>query len=159
MTRLDELLRRLADGRSDFIIIGGVAAVAQGYDGATFDFDVCARFTPENLDRLVASLREVNLKFAPPTERPVAESGTELAAYRHLAWKTDVGRLDVIKDVVPIGTFDEVARLAEPLELYSRRCWVLGLDGLIAVKEHLGRDKDKRMLPALKALRELRRRK
>lgn len=158
MTRLDELLRRLVDGGSEFIVIGGVAAVAQGYDGATFDFDICARFTPENLDRLIASLRGANVKFAPPTERPVTESGADLAACRYLAWKTDLGRIDVIKDVVPLGTFDEVARLSEPLEIYSRGCRVLGLDGLIAVKEHLGRDKDKRMLPALRALRELRRR-
>lgn len=88
----------------------------------------------------------------------MAESGADLAACRYLAWKTDFGRLDVIKDLVPIGGFDEVLRFSEPLELYSRTCWVLGMEGLIAVKEHLGRDKDKRMLPALKALKELRRR-
>lgn len=158
MTRLDELLRRLADGRVEFVVIGGVAAVAQGYDGATFDFDICARFTPENLDRLVASLLDAGLRFAPPTERPVTERGTDLAAYRYLAWRTDLGRIDVIKDVVPIGTFDEVVRLSDSVELYSRTCLVLGLAGLIAVKEHLGRDKDKRMLPALKALSALRRR-
>ncbi len=156
MTRFDELLRRLADGRVDFVVIGGVAAVAHGYDGSTFDFDICARFTPDNLDRLVESLCHVGLRFAPPSERPVIERGADLAAYRYLAWRTDLGRVDVIKDVEPIGTFDEVVRCSEPVELYSRTCLILGLDGLITVKEHLGRDKDKRMLPALQALRVLR---
>ncbi len=60
---------------------------------------------------------------------------------------------------MPIGAFDEVARLSELFELCSRTRWVLGLEGLIAVREHLGRDKDKRVLPSLEALKELRRRK
>ena len=156
MTRFDELLRRLIDGRVEFVIIGGVAAVAQGYDGSTFDFDICAKFTPDNLDRLVASLCNVGLRFAPPSERPVTERGTGLMAFHYLAWRTDYGRLDVIRDVAPLGSFDEVLPRSEPVELYSRTCRILGLDGLIAAKEHLGRDKDKRMLPALHALRVLR---
>jgi hypothetical protein len=154
--RFDELVRRLIDGQVEFVVIGGVAAVAQGYDGSTFDFDVCARFTAENLDRMLAALRDVGLRFAPPTERPVTECGADLATYRYLAWRTDLGRIDVIRDVAPLGSFDEVVRCSEPVELYSRTCLILGLDGLIAVKEHLGRDKDKRMLPALRALKVLR---
>ena len=158
MTRFDEMLRRLVDGGVEFVLIGGVAAVAQGYNGSTLDFDLCPRFTPENLDRLVAAFRDVGLRFAPPSDRPVTERGADLVAYRFLAWRTDLGRVDVIKEVPPLGTFEAVAAHSDRIELYSRSCLVLGLDGLIAVKEHLSRDKDKLMLPALRALKALRER-
>lgn len=156
MTRFDELVRRLGGAHVEYVLIGGVAAVAHGYDGSTFDFDICARFSPENLDRLLGALGDVELQFAPPSGRAVTESGDELAGYRYLAWKTSLGRLDVLREVEPLGSFDELVPLSLEVLLFEQPVRVLSLEALIRVKEHLGRDKDLRMLPALKALRSLR---
>jgi predicted nucleotidyltransferase len=86
-------------------------------------------------------------------KRPVTESPAELASYRYLYLLTDLGRLDILSEVPPVGTSTEVAARALTLEIYGRPCRVISLDDLIAVKSHLGRDKDRQALEELRALR------
>ena len=50
------LLRALAGGRVEFIIVGGLAATIHGAARATYDVDVLYARTPENLSRIVAAL-------------------------------------------------------------------------------------------------------
>ena len=52
-----------------------------------------------------------------------------------------MGRLSVLSEVAPHGDFGALAVNAIEVELYGRRCRVIGLDHLIAVKQHLGREK------------------
>lgn len=54
--------------------------------------------------------------------------------------------------VPPVGSYAEVAARALTMEVYGRPCRVISLDDLIAVKAHVGRDKDRRALEELKAL-------
>lgn len=56
MTRFGELLRSLSDANVEFILIGGIAAVAHGSPRATQDIDLVYRRTPENIRRLVSAL-------------------------------------------------------------------------------------------------------
>ena len=46
------LLRLLAAAQVDFVVIGGVAVVAQGYARATRDLDITYATDAENLERL-----------------------------------------------------------------------------------------------------------
>lgn len=52
-----------------------------------------------------------------------------------------------------MGPYAEVAARALILEVYGRPCRVISLDDLIAVKSHVGRQKDLSALEELKALR------
>lgn len=83
----------------------------------------------------------------------MTESPAELAANRNLYLLTDLGRLDVLSEVVPVGPYVEVAARAATFELYGRSCRIISLDDLIAVKHHLGRDKDRAVERELLALR------
>ena len=55
MTDLGGLLRVLASADVEFIMVGGVAAMAHGSARLTQDLDVVYRRTPDNIERLAAA--------------------------------------------------------------------------------------------------------
>jgi hypothetical protein len=65
---------------------------------------------------------------------------------------TDIGRLDVLGTVEPIGGFEALETVELPL-LPERPVPVLSLDQLIAVKAHLQRPKDKIVEAELRSIR------
>lgn len=154
MQRTPELLRLLLDTGVEFVLIGGVAAIAHGSATFTQDCDITAPFTEHNLTRLMAALAPFHPRYALAIpKRPVTESPSELSRNRNLYLLTDLGRLDILSEVPPVGSYAEVAARAISLELYGRTCRVISLDDLIAVKKHLGRDKDRLVERELLALR------
>jgi hypothetical protein len=155
MQRTPELLCLLLDAGVEFVLIGGVAAIAHGSATFTQDCDVTAPFTEENLARLLAVLVPHHPRYALAVpKRPVTESPAALSKNRNLYLLTDLGRLDILSEVPPIGTYAEVAAKAVTLALYERSCRVISLDDLIAVKRHVGRDKDRLVERELLALRD-----
>ena len=68
LTRIDEVLRALASGDVEFIVVGGVAAAAHGSPRATQDVDVVYRRTDANIALLVETLGSYQpyLRGAPP---------------------------------------------------------------------------------------------
>jgi hypothetical protein len=55
---LTTLLSRLAASGVEFVLVGGLAAVAQGAPVTTFDVDIVHARTPEHLDELMTFLEE-----------------------------------------------------------------------------------------------------
>lgn len=154
MQRTPELLRLLLEANVEFVLIGGVAAIAHGASTFTLDCDITASFSESNLARLLHTLRPYTPRYALAVpKRPVTESPAELASYRNLYLLTDLGRLDVLSEVPPVGPYADVAARALALEVYGWPCRVISLDDLIAVKGHVGRQKDLSALEELKALR------
>ncbi len=68
MTQLQDLIRVLAEGQVEFIIVGGAAATAHGSARLTEDLDLVYRRTPDNLRRLISVLAPCKpyLRGAPP---------------------------------------------------------------------------------------------
>ena len=52
MPELESLLGRLIQGRVQFSVVGGFAAMAHGVTLLTQDIDICLQLTKENLFRL-----------------------------------------------------------------------------------------------------------
>ena len=155
MQRTPELLRVLLDAGVEFVIIGGVAAIAHGSATFTQDCDITAPFDEGNLARLLAALAPYHPRYALAVpKRPVTESPAELSRNRNLYLLTDLGRLDLLSEVPPLGGYARVAERATTLEFQGRSCRVIGLDDLITVKNHLGRDKDRLVERELKAIRD-----
>jgi hypothetical protein len=94
---LTTLLARLAASGTDFLLVGGLAAVAQGAPLATVDVDVVHRRDPENVSRLVSFLESVDARYRgrPPGQvlRPTREA---LLGAGHQLLITDLGPLDVL---------------------------------------------------------------
>ncbi|HZY03412.1 MAG TPA: hypothetical protein VFF02_07905 [Anaeromyxobacteraceae bacterium] len=60
---LTTLLARLAASGTEFVLVGGLAAVAQGAPLATVDVDVVHRREAANVERLIAFLGAVDARY------------------------------------------------------------------------------------------------
>jgi predicted nucleotidyltransferase len=132
------LLRALAAGRIEFIIVGGLAATIHGAARATYDVDVVYARTPENLSRIVAALGPLRpyLRGA-PAGLPFTWDVETLSKGLNFTLTTTAGDFDLLG-----GT--------------ESRC--LSLEQLIQVKRAAGRVKDLEALAELEAIAEERRR-
>jgi hypothetical protein len=94
---LTTLLARLAASGTDFLLVGGLAAVAQGAPLSTVDVDVVHRRDAENVTVLLAFLESVDARYrgrAPgQVLRPTREA---LLGEGHQLLMTDLGPLDVL---------------------------------------------------------------
>lgn len=148
------LLERLLDAQVEFIVIGGTAALAHGAATPTVDLDIAAPMNEANLTRLMSALESLHPKHATrPDLGVIWQSPAELSRFRMLLIDTDIGRLDVLGRVEPLGSFEELESVGVEL-LPDRKVDVLSLDQLIAVKASLRRPKDKLVEAELRALRE-----
>lgn len=148
------LLAALQDAGFEFCVIGGVAAIAHGALTPTQDLDVAAPMTTENLSRLLAALAPYHPKHATrPDLGVITASAEELTRFRLLLLDTDLGRLDVLKRVEPIGEFDQLMSSPMPLA-ENRTASVIELDQLIEIKAFLSRRKDKLVEAELRAIRD-----
>lgn len=148
------LLTCLQDAGFEFVVVGGVAAVAHGASTPTSDLDVAAPMTADNLARLLTALRPHHPRHATRADLgEITESPEELSRFRLLLITTDLGRVDVMGRVDPIGAHSDLVTV--PMELAEGRQFrVLALDPLIDVKAHLRRPKDKTVEAELRAIRE-----
>ncbi len=129
--KTDQLLEVLANGDVDFIVIGGVAALAHGAVTMTRDLDIAAPMTATNLDRLMTALQSIRPHHALRHDLGVIrETPKELTRFRLLLIDTDLGRLDVLGSVEPIGSYEDL-RTVE-LELTPGKYYqVIDIDQLI----------------------------
>ncbi|MBM3673633.1 MAG: hypothetical protein FJW88_01575 [Actinobacteria bacterium] len=150
-----------------YVLIGGLAAVVHGYQGATFDADLVPALDEANLAGLAAALEELHATvFANPARTDLGVGGAppEAADFafdpqalrRHLDWhlSTDAGLVDVSLVVDRIGGFDELEAEATQVAVHGVQLRVASLDHLIESKAAAGRPKDLRALPELRALRD-----
>lgn len=153
----EEILTRLVKAKIRFVVIGGVAATIQGSARFTNDLDICYDPSPDNVEHLVTLLRSWHayLRGVEPG-LPFLLDARAFRTTPVMTLTTDVGDIDVL-DVVPgVGTFDDVLKASERIQLGEVRFQSLGLEGLIASKRALRRPKDVEQLLEYEALLALR---
>lgn len=155
MTDFAALLRCLADAKVEFIVVGGVAAVAHGSARLTLDLDVVYARTKENIARLAAALapHQPYLRGAPPG-LPFAWTEETIRRGLNFTLTTSHGDIDLLGELAGGGSYDDLVRDAETLNLYGMSCLFLSLETLIRVKRAAGRPKDLEALAELEALLE-----
>jgi hypothetical protein len=95
--QLTSILGVLLGEGVEFVLVGALAAVAQGAPVTTHDVDIVHRRTPESLDRLMAALGKLNARYrgrAP--DSPVPPDRKALATTGHSLFMTDLGPLDCL---------------------------------------------------------------
>jgi predicted nucleotidyltransferase len=154
---VESLLKELHRLQVEFIIIGGMAAVAHGSAYITGDLDLCYSRKKENLQKLAQALAPFHprLRGAPP-DLPFALDTNALRSGSNFTLTTDLGNVDVLGEVSGLGGYKEALSSSEDVELYGMRFSVLTLEGLIKTKKAAGRLKDRMLLPELEALLEIR---
>lgn len=152
--RVLEVLSRHA---VEFVLIGGLAAVAHGSPLPTTDIDVTPERSKANLQRLAAALRELHAKIrtADPGGVVFPIDAGFLAAQPHmLNLTTSAGDLDLTFTPAGYdGGYVELREQSEVMELVDGvDTRVATLRAVIRSKESADREKDRRALPYLRAL-------
>lgn len=152
-----EILKTLADHQVKFIVVGGIAAVAQGVPIDTLDLDVVHSVIGENVSRALSALSALNAHYRyRPELRPDA---SHLAGPGHQLLDTRHGYLDVLGAIGKGRTYADLLPHTVEIEFAPGfRCRVLDLETQIAIKEEVGAEKDLAILPILRRTLEERRR-
>lgn len=135
-----------------FVVIGGVAAIAQGSPLPTEDIDVTPDREPDNLVRLAEALRDLKAKLRTP-QGPVDFPIDPSMLAGNTAWtlSTRAGAFDLRFEPAGTGGYDDLRRDARSLDLGSGEpVLVASLVDVIRSKEAAHRLKDQAQLPALR---------
>lgn len=147
---LTTLLVRMADSGVEFVLVGALAAVAQGAPLTTQDVDVVHRRTPENVDRLLAFLAQVNARYrGHPAVPPLVPTKETLIGAGHQLLVTDLGPLDVLGAIEGGRTYEELAPNAAAIPVAGATIQVLRLSALAELKRGSTAPKDRLTLAIL----------
>jgi hypothetical protein len=146
------LIRALADGGVDCILVGGVAATIHGSARLTRDVDVVYARRSDNLTRVVAALApfEPYLRGA-PRGLPFRWENATIARGLNFTLTTTIGDIDLFGEI-PGGDYEELRPNAHPVRVFDRDVLCLDLPTLIRVKRAAGRPRDLEAIAELEAL-------
>jgi predicted nucleotidyltransferase len=149
--KLIATLRALYDGGVEFILVGGLAAVLNGAPVDTFDIDVVHSRDPANVDRLRPVLEAMDAVFRMQPERRLKPNASHLASGGHLNLITRYGPLDILGTIGRDLSYRDLLPHSVELDISTGlRVRVLDLETIIAIKEELGGEKDRAVLPILR---------
>jgi hypothetical protein len=141
-----------------FVVVGAVAAIAQGSPLPTEDLDITPARDLDNLDRLAEALSELEATLrveGRPEGLPFPFDAKSLAGNDLWNLQTPHGYLDVV--FVPTGTagYEDLRRAAIVVDFGHSQISMASLADVIRSKQASGREKDIGQLPALRRTLEL----
>jgi len=149
--KLIAALRALRNAGVDFVLVGGLAAVVNGAPINTFDVDVVHQRTPENIQRILSSLDELEAVYRIQPARKLRPNASHLSSSGHQNLTTRYGPVDLLGTIGEDLSYEDLLPLSSEIDIgEGLRIRVLNLETLIAIKEELGGDKDRAVLPILR---------
>jgi predicted nucleotidyltransferase len=155
MTDFRDLLNALKGGGVEFILVGGMAAIAHGSARVTQDLDIVYRRNPENLAKVALALKNFHpyLRGAPPG-LPFRFDLETLRRGLNFTLTTSAGDIDLLGEITGGGAYDELLPHCVQLQVFGAALQCLSLDQLIHVKRAAGRPKDLEAIAELELLRD-----
>jgi|SRR5579871_106675 len=149
--KLRATLRLLSEAGVEFIVVGGVAAVLNGAAINTFDVDVVHSRDAANIARLLPVLENLDAIYRIQPERKLRPNASHLSSSGHSTLMTRLGSLDLLGTIGRDLGYEELLPHSVEMDIGEGiRVRVLDLETLIAVKEELGGEKDRAVLPILR---------
>jgi hypothetical protein len=149
------LLGALLEGGVEFVVIGGLAAQAQGSPLITEDLDICFDLDRANLERLAAVLGQLAAVRRGLPEGILAPlDARALRAGDVFTLRTMFGDLDLLARPDPGLDYGQLRSRAARFSFGEMTVWIADLEDVIAMKRAAGRPKDLLAIEHLGALRE-----
>ena len=150
------VLRRLAESNVRFVLIGGLAMIAQGTANLTLDIDCLYDREPDNIKRIVDALRSSHPKLRTPGEPvPILWEADFFKNVLNVTLSTDLGPVDLLAEAPGVAGFEELWRHSQEMLLFGLNVRVASIDDLIRMKEATGRPKDSQHALQLRALKKV----
>jgi predicted nucleotidyltransferase len=141
------LLEPLVRHGVDFVLIGGMAGIAQGSNYPSFDLDVAYSREKANVRRLVSALEEIEVRLrGAPADLPFHLDEQVIENGANFTFVTPFGDFDVLADVAGVRSYRELLAKSEKREFFGLEVRVASLDHLITMKRAANRPKDRNML-------------
>lgn len=154
---ITDLLRRLVEAHVDFVVIGGVAVIAQAYPRFTKDLDITFSPDVENLERLGTLLIELRARLRGLDEDlPFLPDAGTLRRIELLTLDTDAGPLDLLGHPPGARPYAELRAAADQAEIDDFSFAVASIDDLLDMKRAAARPQDLIDIDALETARRLR---
>ena len=141
------LLEPLVRHGVDFVLIGGMAGIAQGSSYPSYDLDVAYAQDKSNVPRLVEALQEIGVRLrGAPSDLPFQLDERAIENGANFTFVTSYGDFDILAHVDGISSFEELKAAADERDVFGLPVRVASLDHLIAMKRAANRPKDRNML-------------
>jgi predicted nucleotidyltransferase len=155
-TAFAETIRCFHEAGIRFVIIGGVALGLHGSNYVTEDVDFAYAVEAENVERLAAFLPTIHATvLGRPAHDNFVITPRTLQRVRFINLRTDLGEVDVMREVPGVESFEGLWERAVPMDLGGFAVHVASLDDLIAMKRAANRPKDQAHIYELLALKKL----
>jgi hypothetical protein len=140
----DELLRRLAEARVEFVVVGGLAMNAWGVVRGTKDVDVVVAPEIDNLKRVadIAVAAGGRVQQGEALLGSPISIASALASEEQVAIETDLGRLDVVQGLDGVPSYADLRSRAVEAEILGVAVAVCSIQDLRAMKQAAGRTRD-----------------
>lgn len=153
------LLGRLAGGGVDFVVIGGVAVIAHGYERNTTDLDICYSPQQSNLEALGRVLVDLRARLRGIEEDiPFVPDARTLRGTQILTLDTQDGGLHLLVDPDGSPGYDTLKARAERAAFDDVEIRFASIEDLLAMKRAANRSQDQTDIDALTAIQRMRRR-
>jgi len=144
---LSALIEGLSEAGIEYIIVGGLAAVAQGAPVTTFDLDIVHRQTEENIRKLLTFLKSIGARLRRPDDKIIEPRAEDLKARGHLLLKTKYGPLDVLAFIEKGQGFEELFPKSSEIDFQGYKVLVLNLETILELKRDSKDPRDRQRLP------------
>ena len=146
-----ELLSVLHRHEVEFLVVGGVCAVLHGAPVSTFDLDIVHSRSETNLTKLAAALADLDAFYRERPDARLRPDRSLLGSGGHHLLMTRAGPLDVLGTVGEGTTYEDLIDHSVEFDIGSGiRVRAVDLPTLIRLKESLGRERDRAVLPILR---------
>jgi hypothetical protein len=145
-----EILLKLADAGVEAVVVGMAAGVLQGVPTMTWDLDIVHRRTPENVQRLLAVLEDIDA-VARHDPRRLRPNESHLIGPGHVLLETRLGHLDCLGAIDKGRDYEDLVQRSVEVDFEGRRLHVLDLRELLAIKSRAGRPKDLAAIPYIES--------
>lgn len=142
------ILAAFSEHRVDFVVIGGLAAIAHGAQRTTRDFDVLIDPGAKNCRRVIAVLADLAAKeFIPQSRRWIridAKAAPGWLLKQPRFFDTDAGAIDICNAMEGVPTWPDAEKGSIEVAALGQSFRVLDKDTFIRSKLAAGRDQDLR---------------
>lgn len=152
--RPTRLLQRLVEGGVDFVVIGGVAVIAQASPRLTKDLDICYSRDRANLEALGTVLVAAGARLRGVEEDlPFVADARTLQRTEILTLRTVDGDIDLLVEPAGCPRYEVLKANADGIDVDGLPVLIASVDDLIAMKRAAGRPQDLIDLEALEIAR------